>query len=299
MFENEERRREDDYLRAVADQQNSLFIQQQQSANYGLKQCIMSIVEQSELNPNQNPLPNSPQCTDLFKRSQREADEDLMREDDYDDEADDADDDDDHDTTEGNQAMAVYEHRQKKITKKKKQKKRPRSCSSEQPPKKKTKTKEKKKNKKMCENGPKNMINPYSLSEAEESTNQEPMIDEKSWSDQGEEDKRKEQKKLAKKTNIDDDVVLKDCMGCIMLEAKWNDGEEINKCPPFTVCKKRCQDSWEIDYEDVLDWMESCIGCAMVNRFIWGKAPPNCVCDLCKEDKITYEKAKKMERWRK
>ena len=69
MFENEERRKEEDYLRAVADQKKSLAIYQQESASYGLKQAVMSIVEYRQLKPDDNPLPNSPLYNDLFKRT--------------------------------------------------------------------------------------------------------------------------------------------------------------------------------------------------------------------------------------
>ena len=263
MFENEERKK--DYLRAVADQRNSLFIQQQQTATYGLKQSVMSIVEHAQLKPNENPLPNSPVYGDLFKRTKREEEEENLEEyhqSGYDN--------DDEESSEENEAVTVYEERQKKINKKKKNK-RSRSKSSKrntsEPPKKKSKTKDKKKNKKMSENGPKNIINPFCLSEAEaEEEEEERKIGEKSWSDEGEEEMMKEEIKKGQENNLGP---IRDCLGCIMLEAKWNDGEEINKCPINTVCKKRCQEQWNIDYDDVLEWMETCIGCAMLGRLIW------------------------------
>ena len=287
MFENEERKKEEDYLRAVADQRHSLFIQQQQTATYGLKQSIMSIVEHAQLKPNENPLPNSLLYSDLFKRTKREDEQEQEDVEQYDESG--GYDNDDEESSEENEAVTVYEERQKKINKKKKNK-RSRSKSSKrnasEPPKKKTKTKDKKKNKKMAENGVKNIINPFSLSEAEVEE------EEKSWSDQGEEEIMKEEIKKQKKED-NDDPHMRDCLGCIMLEAKWNEGEQINKCPINAVCKKRCQEEWSIDYDDVLEWMETCIGCAMSGKVIWWKTPPNTVCNICKDGGITYEKAKK------
>ena len=80
-----------------------------------------------------------------------------------------------------------------------------------------------------------------------------------------------------------------------MIETKWEDGEPINKCLPNTVCKQRCQDTWDINYNDVLEWMETCPGCVMSQRIIWWKSPPNTICDLCQNDGITYEEAKKWQ----
>ena len=135
----------------------------------------------------------------------------------------------------------------------------------------------------MAENGPKNIANEFILTEAEEESTEE----EKSWSDQGEEITKKQ---LKKKEEHDPDNLV-DCLGCIM-DAEEIDG--INKTYPKTVCK-RCKD-WGTNYADVLEWMETCIGCVMCERSVWEKCPPNMVCDICKnDDGITYEEAKKWE----
>ena len=242
----------------------------------------MSIVEYRQLKPDHNPLPNSPLYNDLFKRTKRD-DADYENEDD----------DGDSEESEANEDVAqqmVYEQRRKKVIGKKgKSKKRSRSAntrSSSEPPKKKVKgkkeRKEKKKNKKMAENGPKNIANEFILTEAEEEITEE----EKSWSDQGEEIRKKE----LKKKQQDDADNLVDCLGCIM-DAEEIDG--VNKTYPKTVCK-RCKD-WGTTYGDVLEWMETCIGCVMCERSDWEKCPPNMVCDICKKDDVTYEEAKKWE----
>ena len=138
----------------------------------------------------------------------------------------------------------------------------------------------------MAENGPKNIANEFILTEGEEETTTE----EKSWSDEGEQRKTKEEKKKQLKSNNDESDDLIACPGCIMDGYQPQDG--INKCPPNTV-GKRCKEHWDTDYAEVLEWMETCIGCVMSESDVWSKCPPNTICHLCKNnDGITYEEAR-------